>query len=425
MKRTRFVLKGDIAYSLNPTTIRTVSDGYLVCLDGRSAGVFETLPQVYRELPVLDYTGRLILPGLVDLHVHAPQYTYRALGMDMELLEWLETNTFPEERRYADLDYAAKAYGKFVDDLVHSPNTRACIFATCHTDATLLLMDQLDRAGLVTMVGRVNMDRNCSDIIREESAAYSLQETRRWVEEARFAHSTPILTPRFVPTCSDEVLKGLGQLQRETGLPVQSHLSENFSEIAWVKELCPWSEFYGDVYDRFGLFGGENCPTIMAHCVHSTEEEVERMAQRGVFIAHCPQSNTNIASGIAPVRRYLDRNIPMGLGSDVAGGAVLSIFRAMADAIQVSKLRWRLVDQALRPLTAAEAFWLGTAGGGAFFGRVGSFAEGYELDAIVVDDRRLAAVRPFTVEQRVERAIYLSEDRDITAKFCQGRALFG
>ena len=424
MKYTRFVLKGDIAYSLDRTTIRTVPNGYLVCIDGHSAGVFDALPETYQNLPVLDYTGKLILPGLVDLHVHAPQYTYRALGMDMELLEWLETNTFPEERRYAALDYAAKAYGKFVDDLVHSPNTRACIFATCHTDATLLLMDLLDKSGLVSMVGRVNMDRNCSDIIREESASYSLNETRRWVEGAQFANTTPILTPRFVPTCSDEVLKGLGALQKETGLPVQSHLSENFGEIAWVKELCPWSEFYGDVYDRFGLFGGEGCPTIMAHCVHSTEEEVERMAQKGVFIAHCPQSNTNIASGIAPVRRYLDRGIPMGLGSDVAGGAILSIFRAMADAIQVSKLRWRLVDQSLKPLTAAEAFWMGTVGGGAFFGKVGSFAEGYELDAIVVDDSRLDAIRPFTLEQRVERAIYLSEDRDITGKFCRGKQLF-
>lgn len=148
------------------------------------------------------------------------------------------------------------------------------------------------------------------------------------------------------------------------------------------------------------------------------------MAQKGVFIAHCPQSNTNIASGIAPVRRYLDLGIPMGLGSDVAGGAILSIFRAMADAVQVSKLRWRLVDQGLKPLSAAEAFWLGTAGGGAFFGQVGSFAPGYELDAIVVDDSRLATVRPFTVEERLERCIYLSEDRDITAKFCQGRQLF-
>ena len=148
------------------------------------------------------------------------------------------------------------------------------------------------------------------------------------------------------------------------------------------------------------------------------------MKERGVFIAHCPESNTNLSSGIAPVRAFLTEGLRVGLGSDVAGGAQLSIFKAMALAVQVSKLRWRLTDQALAPLTAAEAFWLGTAGGGAFFGKVGSFEPGYELDALVLDDTRLSGPHNHTVSERLEQMIYLSESADVTAKFVAGQRLF-
>ena len=424
MKTTSFVLRGDLAYSLSPTPWRTMSNGFLVCVDGRSAGVFEQLPERYDDLPLLDFSGKLIVPGLVDLHAHAPQYTYRALGMDLELLDWLSLHTFPAEARYADLNFAGAAYDRFVDDLRKSFTTRACLFATSHTDATLLLMEKLEESGLITYVGKVNMDRNCDSPAREESAARSLQETARWLEGcAPFRRTSPILTPRFIPSCTDELMEDLGALQRERKLPVQSHLSENQSEIEWVQQLCPWSKYYGDAYDHFGLFGGADCPTIMAHCVHSPEEEIALMKERGVFVAHCPESNANLASGVAPVRRFLEEGLRVGLGSDIAGGTQLSLFKAMALAVQVSKLRWRLVDQSLAPLTAAEVFWLGTVGGGSFFGQVGSFAPGYELDALVLDDTRLAGPHRHTVSERLEQMIYLSEDADLTAKFVAGRRL--
>ncbi len=423
--KNSFVLRGDVAYSLSPKEWRTVPGGYLVCVEGRSAGVFETLPEQYAALPLLDFSGKLIVPGLIDLHAHAPQYTYRALGMDLELLDWLNIHTFPAEARYADLDFAGAAYDRFVEDLRRSPTTRACLFATSHTDATLLLMEKLEHSGLITQVGKVNMDRNCDSPARESDAQTSLSETVRWLDGCgSFHRTTPILTPRFIPSCTDGLMEGLGKLQRERGLPVQSHLSENFGEIAWVQELCPWSSCYGDAYDHFGLFGGENCPTVMAHCVHSGAEERALMKERGVFIAHCPESNTNLSSGIAPVRAFLTEGLRVGLGSDVAGGAQLSIFKAMALAVQVSKLRWRLTDQELAPLTAAEAFWLGTAGGGAFFGKVGSFEPGYELDALVLDDTRLSGPHNHTVSERLEQMIYLSESADVTAKFVAGQRLF-
>ena len=177
------------------------------------------------------------------------------------------------------------------------------------------------------------------------------------------------------------------------------------------------------VTKKVGLFGGEGGPTVMAHCVLSEQPELELIRERGVYIAHCPASNMNVSSGIAPVRRFLDMGLHTGLGSDVAGGTVTSIFRAMADAIQVSKLRWRLVDGSLSALTAPEAFHLGTAGGGELF-NTGSFRPGREFDAIVMDDRRYSPPGESDIPSRLERTIYLSDDRDIEHKFVRGRRLF-
>ena len=416
-----FALKGDVVYTAAPGGFTVVEQGYAVCENGRSAGVFCRLPEQFDGIRVEDCGQKLIIPGLVDLHLHAPQYSFRGLGMDLELLDWLETHTFPEEAKFCDLDYAERAYTLFTDALSRGATTRACVFATVHVPATLCLMELLERTGIRAMVGKVNMDRNCPDNLREQSAAVSLGETRRWLEgcAGKFKNVSPILTPRFIPSCTDELMRGLGALQQATGLPVQSHLSENHSEIEWVQQLCPESAFYGDAYDRFGLFGG-GCPTIMAHCVHSSDAEIDLMKRRGVFIAHCAASNMNICSGVAPVRTYLARGMNVGLGTDVAGGFSDSVFRAMSDAIQASKLRWRLTDDSLAPLTVSEAFYLGTKGGGAFFGKVGSFEAGYEFDALVIDDAGLPHPQPLTPAERLERVVYLSDDRHISGKYVAG-----
>ncbi len=422
---TSFVLKGNICYSQDPQHLSICEQGYLVCIDGKSAGVYEQLPKQYENLSLQDYGDCMIIPGLIDLHLHAPQYTFRSVGMDLELLDWLEAHTFPEEAKYRDAEYARNAYTIFADDLKASATTRACMFGTVHRDGTEILMELMEATGLKTMVGKVNMDRNAPDYLTETSAEESARETQRWLEEiqGRFPNTQPILTPRFIPSCSDELLEKLGELQRRYNLPVQSHLSENKKEIAWVQELCPWSRFYGDAYDRFGLFGG-NAKTIMAHCVWSSEEELQLMKENGVFVAHCPESNSNIASGISPARIFLQRDIPIGLGSDIAGGTVLSIFFAMAEAIRVSQLRWRLVDDRLAPLTTEEAFYMATKGGGAFFGKVGSFENDYELDALVLDDSRLKTPLKFGVKDRLERFLYLSDERDLRAKFVAGNQIF-
>ena len=386
-------------------------------------GVFDEIPDEYLHFPIIDYGDSLIIPGLCDLHTHAPQYAFRGLGMDMELLDWLSTYTFPEESKYIELDYAHKAYTLFANAIKNSATTRACVFATLHTPATILLMEKLEATGIVSMVGKVCMDRNSPDYLRQVDAKAAQAATKAWIESTiyRFKNTSPILTPRFIPTCSDELMGLLKELQRSYYLPVQSHLSENLGEVAWVQELCPDCDSYAHAYDRYGMFGGDGVRTVMAHCVYCKESEEELLKSRGVYVAHCPQSNINIASGIAPVRKYMEHGINVGLGSDVAGGCHLSIFRAMSDAVGASKLYWRLIDEKYKYLSINEAFYLGTAGGGSFFGKVGRFEKGYEFDAVIIDDSGIATTNPLTLEERLARVIYYSEESFIQAKYVRGK----
>ncbi len=416
------VLHGDIVYTSNPSQFELYEDGYLVTDGDKVHGVYTSLPKEYQNELIEDYKGKLIIPGLIDLHVHAPQYTFRGLGMDLELIDWLNVNTFPEEAKYKDNEYALKAYSIFSDDLLHSSTTRACIFATVHKEATLLLMDKLEETKLITKVGKVNMDRNCPSYIKE-STTDSYLDTLEWVKECNkrnYSFTSPILTPRFIPSCSDEVLDKLKEIQVKYHLPVQSHLSENISEIKWVKELCPKAKNYGEAYDLHGLFGGEDCPTLMAHCVYSDDEELNLMKKNNVYIVHCPESNINVRSGIAPIRKYLDEGFHVGLGSDIAAGTTLNMFKAVEETIKASKMRWRILDQNYKWLSEIEGFFLATKGGGQFFGKVGSFEKDYEFDAVVIDDSRIRHANKLSLENRIITAIYLSDERDIVTKYVKG-----
>lgn len=346
--------------------------------------------------------------------------------------EKIDNQAFPEETRYSDMKYAKQAYTIFTDALRKSATTRAIIFATKHREATELLMELLEKAGLITYVGKINMDQNAPDNLKEKNADRSAYDTFGWINHIaeKFERTKPILTPRFVPSCSKKLLEELREIRKAYDLPVQSHLSENPEEVELVKRLFPEADFYGDCYDRYDLFGNKpdeefRGHTVMAHCVYSSNAEVDLIQKNGVFVAHCPASNMNLSSGIAPIRRYLDRGIRVGLGSDVAGGQTESIFRAMTDAIQASKMYWRIVDNTMKPLTFAEVFYMATIGGGEFFGKVGSFEKGYEFDALVLDDEKLPYPQELTPRQRLERFAYLSGDLiGIEAKYVAGNRLF-
>ncbi len=426
MKEESFVLRGGIAFSENSSRITTYYRGYLVCVDGICKGAFTELPDEYKGLQLYDYGERLIIPGMTDLHVHAPQYTFRGIGMDEELLEWLSTYTFPEEAKYASMEYAKKAYSYFTEDLRRCFTTRAVVFGTLHNEATVELMNQLDDTGLITYVGKVNMDRNGGVNLEEADATTSLAATRAWLEEidGKYKNTRPILTPRFIPSCSDELMKGIGELSKEKHLRIQSHLSENKSEIAWVKELVPESSCYANAYEMFDTMGTPEQPTIMAHCVHSDDLEMEILKKHGAYIAHCADSNMNLTSGIAPIRKFLDAGVNIGLGTDVAAGSSMNMLKTMLITLQASKMYYRLVDTNVKQLTFEEVFYLATEGGGSYFGKVGSFKEGYDFDAVVIDDSKMYSMRDMSIRERIERMCYNDADAIIKDKFVKGKKVF-
>lgn len=412
-------LKGNIIHTPVFGEYTIVPRGFVVYEDGLVQGVHAALPIEHQDAAVTDYGDQLIIPGFVDMHLHAPQFANRGLGLDKELLPWLETYTFPEESKYSSLDFAEKAYKKFVKTLWQQGTTRAIVFATLHREASELLMDLMAEAGLGGYVGKVNMDRNSPDFYIE-STRESLEETERFILETQDRHALvkPIITPRFVPTCSADLMEGLGKLSAKYGVPVQSHLSENTGENAWVKELHPEIKDYASVYDTYGLFGQQK--TVMAHCVHVTDDEIALMASNQVYVAHSPHSNNNLSSGIAPVRKMVEAGVPVGLASDVSGSHEIAMPRIITAAAQASKMKWLESGKAFTALNTQELFYLTTKGGGSFFGKVGSFETGYAMDALVIDDASLADVNERCLEERLQRYLYCGDDRNIHVRYVQG-----
>lgn len=413
------ILHGTIVHTPTKEVFDCHPDSYLISEGGKVTGIFQELPEKYKNVPVLDYGNSLILPGLCDMHVHAPQFVYRGLGIDLQLMEWLDRYAFPTEARFANLSYARIYYEAFADALAKNGTTRAVIFGTLHAPATELLMEILEKKKIGAYVGKINMDTLSPDYLCE-TPKQSLADTRKWIEDTkdRFHLVKPAVTPRFIPTCSTSVLEGLGKLAQEFDLPVHSHISEDLGEMSIVRDRYPQYDNDGDVYDHFGLLTSH---TVMAHFIYPTRHEMELIKERGVTIAHCPQSNGNVAAGIPPIRQMLDLGVKVGLGSDIAGGYSVSIFRAMSEAVYLSKLQWLRSEKKDSFLSVPESFYLGTKGGGQFFGKVGSFETGYELDAIVVDDRSLCvSADRLSTEERVESVIHLADDRNIISRFVAG-----
>ena len=432
--KTMKIYKAHILYTREKDRFEVLEDGYIaVGDDGCVTAVADSLKALDGgDAEVTDFGDRLLIPAMNDLHVHAPQYRNQGIAMDLELLPWLQNYTFPEEMKFADLGYAERMYRRFVRDLWRFGTMRASVFATIHTESTRLLMQLFREAGMGALVGKVAMNRNCPEGLSEsveemvlgcEELIESLElRTERYDYNVELSPLNsrlvrPIVTPRFIPSCTPEMLRACGQLAKKYGLPVQSHLSENKGEIALVEELEGTG--YGAAYDRYGLFG--QTPTVMAHCVWTEGEELELMKRRGVMVAHCPTSNLNIASGMAPIRRFLDEGLRVGLGSDISGGHDLSIFRMMVYAIQVSKMCYQQ-NHERRFLSLSEAFWLATKSAGSFFGRVGSFEPGYEFDALVIDDSDLNHDN-YSLLERLERYVYLGDDRQIVHRFCKGKEI--
>ena len=429
------VYKAHILFTKEKDRFEIFENGYIAVENGIVVGVANSLDELkdqcskfnVQDAEVVDFGDKLLIPAMNDMHVHAPQVHNQGVAMDLELLPWLQNYTFPEESKYADTAYAERMYRRFIHTQWLFGTMRSVAFGTVHTESTRVLMKLYQEAGMGALVGKVAMNRNCPEALCEDVEA-AVEGNEKLIAEFNAPspnthHPTPlvrpIITPRFVPSCTPELLKACGELAKKYQLPVQSHLSENTSEIAWVAELEPESKSYGDAYNRYGLFG--QTPTIMAHCVWTAGSELELMKKNGVMVAHCPTSNFNLSSGMAPVRNLLDAGIRIGLGSDISGGHDLNMFRMLVYAIQVSKMQYQQNhDKAF--LTLPEIFWIATKSAGSFFGKVGSFEPGYEFDALVIDDAVLYPAE-YSLQHRLERFIYVGDDRQIVYRFCRGQEI--
>ncbi|KAM3421648.1 Guanine deaminase [Cercospora zeina] len=336
-------------------------------------------------------------PGFIDTHIHASQYPNAGVFGKSTLLDWLNTYTFPLESSFSDLKKASRIYKRIVSRTLSHGTTTACYFATIHVPATNLLADICHNKGQRAFVGRVCMDSHLSpDFYRDESPEISHEKAKACIDHVRSIDPTfdlisPIITPRFAPSCSTESLNLLGKLHDETGVPIQTHLCENPPEIQLVKELFPESKHYTDVYDSAGLLTSK---TILAHCVHLTPEERDLIKLRDAKISHCPASNAALTSGCAPVKAMLREGMTIGLGTDVSGGYTPSILAECREALFTSRhlcitnefsgMRGKSDET---KLSVEEALFLATRGGAKVVGlqdRIGGFEVGMDWDAQLI-----------------------------------------
>jgi guanine deaminase len=367
-------------------------------LHPEDAGYSDTVSRLQRAGSLRELgPGQYLVPGFIDLHNHAPQWPQSGKALDVTLQEWLNTYTFPLEARYRDLDFAGEVYASLVDAMLANGTTTAVYFATAHLAPTTLLADTCLRHGQRALIGRVAMDsiETCPPFYRDPSAAIAVEETRALIEHVDGLSDDrglirPVVTPRFIPSCTDDLLRGLGELVEETGAHVQTHCSES-----------DWAHEYG--MDRFGQtdtatyadFGLLTRKTVLAHSNLITGGDMDTIAAAGAAVAHCPLSNVYFANAVFPLRQSLDRGVNVGLGTDISGGPAVSIMRTMTDAVVAS----RVLDDGVDPrrdashrgvpgsrVTLAEAFWLGTTGGGiALDLPIGLLEPGYAFDAVAID----------------------------------------
>uniref|UniRef100_A0A8C2PV20 Guanine deaminase n=1 Tax=Cyprinus carpio TaxID=7962 RepID=A0A8C2PV20_CYPCA len=309
-----------------------------------------------------------LMPGMVDTHIHASQYSYTGTALDLPLLEWLNTYTFPVEAKYKDLEFANNVYTKVVRRTLKNGTTTACYFATIHTDASLLLGELADKFGQRALVGKVCMDCNSAVPQYKESPS----------------EFKPVVTPRFAPSCSSSLLSELGEIASNNKLHIQSHISENKGEVELVKTLFPGCKSYTDVYLKHKLLTDR---TVMAHGCHLTDEELEIFHETGSAISHCPNSNISICSGMLNVRNVLNHKVKLGLGTDVAAGYSPSMLDAMRRTLDTSKAL-TIQDPQHKTLSFEEVFRLATLGGSEALSlddQIGNFVVGKDFDALRVN----------------------------------------
>jgi guanine deaminase len=402
-----------------PSAARVLTQG-AVAIDGpRIAAVGEaaTLRARYPQARVHDHGKKLISAGFVDAHVHYPQTAIIA-SWGKRLIDWLNTYTFPEEMRFADPAYASEIANRYLDLVLARGTTTVCSYATIHPASVDAIFTAAKQRGLRLFAGKTCMDRNAPEGLRDTAqSAYdgSKRLLEKWHGQDRLSY---VITPRFSPTSTPEQLSALGQLWREyPGCLMQTHLSEQTDEIAWVKDLFPQSRDYLDTYEAQGLL---RAGAVYGHAIHLTEREKARLVEAGASLVHCPTSNTFIGSGLFDMT--LASQLRVGLATDTGGGSNFSMLPTMAAAYEVAQLR----GQSLHP---AQLWWLATQGSARALrceDKIGNLAPGMEADLIVVDLASTPAIEQATrraedLWQQLFPTIMMGDDRAISEVWVNGQ----
>ncbi len=412
--------KGNIIYAKSYDELCVVEQGYIVVKDGFIEEVCEKLNEKYKDERIIDHGKRLIIPAFSDLHMHAPQYTQRGIGMDCLLFEWLNNYTFPQEVNYRDSAYAKSVYARLVRDFLRHGSFQVSLFTTIHYDACDILYKMLKEAGMYAYTGLVNMDMNSPEYYVDRT-----EESLRKTEEFIVKHLgdekiRPILTPRFAPTCSKVLMNSLGELAKKYDLGVQTHLVESRQEAEWAKELYPDCISDGEIYEKSGLMEGSG-PKIFAHVIFPTETEERILKKYDGICVHCPDATSNIIAGIMPVSALHEKGIRIAIGSDVGGGHYLGIYRQIARAAQISKMK-EFYEEDYKRIRLENAFYMASVEGGSVFDRIGKLEKGYRFNALVVDNM-LDGEYETSLADALERFCYIGDDRNIYKRYIDGNEI--
>ncbi|MCB1501305.1 MAG: guanine deaminase [Bauldia sp.] len=384
----------------------------------------------------------VVLPGFVDLHIHAPQYPQLGTALDVPLEVWLQKHTFPLEARYADPAFAARIYPALVADLLANGTTTAVYFATIHAEATRLLVDACLASGQRAFIGKVAMDNpdECPPFYRDASAADAIAGTEALIDYVRTHPDNaglvePVVTPRFVPSCTDPLLDGLGAVAKDCGCAVQTHCSE--SDWQHGHALARFGLRDAEVLDRYGLLSRR---TVLAHGNLLSAGDMALVKARGAGIAHCPLSNVYFSNAVFPLRAALERGVRVGLGTDIAGGPSASILDSCRMAVHASRMLEEGVDPDHPPerrgrpgsrIDFAAALHLATAGGADVLDLpVGRFAAGFAFDAVLVDPAAPeGTMRVYddldTPEDVIQKIIFTASRANLRATWVAGRRRSG
>ncbi len=395
-----------------------VQNGYV-----NSVGSVEKMEKILPPgIKIIDYQDKIILPGFVDTHIHYPQ-TDIIGSFGKQLMDWLETYTFPREGRFTDSEYTREVVDFFFEELLRNGTTTAQVMPTIHKQSADIFFQKALRNNMRMISGKVMMDQNAPDYLLEspeQGFEESLELIKNWHEQGRISYA---VTPRFAVTSSEAQLKKTSELlETAPDLYLHTHLAENAAEVALVAELFPWSKNYLDVYDHFNLITDKS---IFAHSIYLPDESFATLAEKGASISFCPTSNLFIGSGLFDLDKAITHHIKTGIGTDVGGGTSFSILRTLGEAYKVLQLK----GQTLSPI---KAFYLATLGGAEALSLdedIGNFIAGKEadftvlnLDATPLIERRMKDSD--TIAQKLFLLMTLGDDRSIEATHILGERVY-